>query len=139
LTNQIDFKGQQKQTRYDRFGRVATNYYFAAPNSTYPSNAVIYLYNHLGQLTNITEKFGTEASSGYLAALRRPSGRFAALLATLGRVPAELQGGVAALFLCAFALVCTPVEKRRAFALCLVEAWRVQWHSSPPRPGRGPG
>ncbi len=129
LTNQIDFKGQQKQTRYDRFGRVTNHYYFATPTSAYPSNAVSYRYNHLGQLTNITERTGTEAANGYVASLSRPGsrGRFAALLASLNRIPPGAQGGSAALLLCAFALVCIPREKRRQFALCLVEAWRVQW------------
>lgn len=30
LTNQIDFKGQQRQTRYGRFGRVTNILYFDA-------------------------------------------------------------------------------------------------------------
>lgn len=106
LTNQVDFKGQRKQTRYDRFGRVGTNYYFATLTSTYPSNTVVYLYNQLGQLTNITERSGTDASTGYVAALGMPggkTGRYAAMLAFVNRIPTGAQGGFLGVLLCGLA------------------------------------
>lgn len=103
LTNQVDFKGQRKQIRYDHFGRVGTNFYFTSLTATHPSNTVVYLYNHLGQLTNITERIGADASSGYVAALGMPggkTGRYAALLAFVNRIPPSVQGGTLGVLLC---------------------------------------
>jgi len=51
------FKKQLQITRYDRLGRVATNFWLAF-GASYPSNSTEYYYNALGQLTNITERTG---------------------------------------------------------------------------------
>jgi YD repeat-containing protein len=64
VSEQYDFKKQRKLVRYDRLGRVATNFWFESA-SDYPSNSTEYYYNALGQLTNITERAGTDASSTY--------------------------------------------------------------------------
>jgi len=116
LTNRFDFKGQRTRYIYDRFGRTATNYFFAT-GEAYPSNSVAYFYNHLGQLTNIIECFGDDASSGYIAAVGGPGmgggsdSIGARLLASLAGVPGEAKGGVLALILCGIAFACVPRTK----------------------------
>jgi RHS repeat-associated protein len=97
VSNQFDFKGQLKLMRYDRLGRPATNFWFEA-GASYPSNSVEYYYNSLGQLTNITERAGTNASSTYFASAKPPRHRNR-YFAFLDTVPPEVKGGV-----CGFAL-----------------------------------
>lgn len=70
LWKRIDFKGQTNEFVYDKFGRVKAKFYFAN-GSIYPSNAVCYKYNGLGQLEQITERSGdgvtTNSCDGYTA------------------------------------------------------------------------
>jgi RHS repeat-associated protein len=112
--------------RYDRLGRVATNFWFAF-GENYPSNSVEYYYNVLGQLTNITERSGTDASSTYVAASglgnsdlfagRWPLTQRAA--AVLARVPQQGQGALSGLLLLALAAMWTLSAKRQQLALAL--------------------
>src|SRR5438045_3914321 len=106
VTNQSDFKGQLKVTRYDWLGRVATNFWFET-GASYPSNSVEYYYNSLGQLTNITERAGTAASSTYFASTGPPRhrNRYFAWLAPLRRVPPEVKGGVSGFSIAALAAI----------------------------------
>lgn len=124
---QYDFKGQVELMRYDRLGRPATNYWFAA-GATYPSNSVEYYYDALGQLTNITERSGTDASSGYIAS-NSPRHRNK-YLAALTRVPEEARGGGLSLVLVASGVFFIPRRKRQLFAEAVARAWgdvRESW------------
>ena len=144
LTNQIDFKGQKRQTRYDRFGRVTNILYFDAGSGiTHPSNTVHYYYNQLGQLTNITEKFGEDASSGYMASNSgtgvSPDSFPKRMLASLNRnVPQGAQGGTLGLMLCSVVLACIPA--REAAATCIMRGGSVARSTAHPlRLDRGEG
>jgi RHS repeat-associated protein len=112
LLKKIDFKGQTNEFAYDRYGRIKAKFYFAA-GSVWPSNAICYQYNNLGQLWKITERTGadctTNACDGY-AILVHPIGPLSTgggLMAQLAKMPAEIAGGVSAvpLFLVAALLV----------------------------------
>jgi uncharacterized protein RhaS with RHS repeats len=116
VTNQYDFKGQRKEIRYDRLGRVATNYWFAA-GASYPSNCTEYYYNVLGQLTNMIERSGTDASSGYVASTS--SAHRNRYLAALARVPQEARGGGLGLAAVALAIVFLPRHVRERLMLAL--------------------
>jgi RHS repeat-associated protein len=124
LWKKYDFKGQRIEFKYDQFGRLTNRYFFTAGNSN-PSNSVSYIFNRLGQITNITERAGSQAGNGYTASVGTSNrNRF---LARLASVPPETQGGALGLVLCGIAIACVPRDKRRGFVLCIVEAWRAQW------------
>ena len=122
LWKHIDFKGQTNEMRYDRFGRRATNFWFAH-GSAYPSNSTEYYYDTFGQLTNITERSGSDASSTY-ALLSSRNRHYAAvsepglkglllcgasrLCGLISRVPSEVAGvatGLALVTLAALTLL----------------------------------
>lgn len=77
LWKQHDFENQRTEFVYDNFGRVKAKFRFDA-GSDAPSNAVCYVYNQLGQLYQVIERYGedctTNACDGY-AALVGPPGR----------------------------------------------------------------
>lgn len=129
LWKQYDFKGQAMECRYDQYGRMTNKYYFIAGETLHPSNSVAYCYNQLGQLTNITELSGTQAGNGY--AMLDPQGRTcvppvsAKLLASLNNY-SNTSGGATAFVLLALSMALIPSEKRRQFALCLVQVWQTQ-------------
>jgi RHS repeat-associated protein len=133
LSQQWDFKRQRTEYVYDRYGRVKAKFLFAT-DATYPSNAVCYLYNHLGQLTNIVERSGdgvtTNVCDGYAALVGRPDGggdgsprsRFARALAM---VPGETLGSMLAIPLLAFLIALFPLDKRRLILESMREAWLI--------------
>jgi RHS repeat-associated protein len=135
LWKHYDFKGQKMEFRYDQYGRVTNKFYFEASDQTHPSNSVQYIYNQLGQLTNITERMGTNAGNGY-AMLGNGRGKWmartsrleelrAVVLASLGTVPPGGWSGMTALALCGLAWSLVPREKRRQFVWCVVALWRA--------------
>jgi hypothetical protein len=103
VSEQYDFKKQRKLVRYDRLGRVATNFWFESA-SDYPSNSTEYYYNALGQLTNITERAGADASSTYFVRVPPPHHR-KRYFAALAKVPPEVKGGVSGFALAAFSAI----------------------------------
>jgi len=121
LWKKYDFKGQRTEFVYDRFSRVQAKFFFEA-GATYPSNAVCYQYNTLGQLWKIVERSGpdatTNACDGYAvlvgfddkdqrwATVTRVASQTAASLLMLGlivfalrRVPRSLWQGVIEFYL----------------------------------------
>lgn len=124
LTNQVDYKNQHTYIRYDKFGRVAAKYLYAA-NAVNPSNSVTYAYNQLGQLTNITERYGMDATNGLAYSGSGRSGIATKFMATVGRNP-NASGGAAGLILLAFGLAAIPREKRRQLAELALEIWDEQ-------------
>jgi RHS repeat-associated protein len=108
-----DFKGQRTEYRYDKFNRVQAKFLFMA-NATAPSNSVAYNYNQLGQLTNIVERYGTDAGTGYAFLDGGQSGMGAKFMATVGRNP-NAFGGMTAFALMAVAIALIPARKRRQF------------------------
>jgi RHS repeat-associated protein len=121
ISETYDFKGQKRLTRYDSLGRVATNFWFAA-GASYPSNSTEYYFNALGQLTNITERFGTNASSGGGWAANDSSRRkrYFAALAKLPPEPTGTAAGLALFCVGALAFLCRglarPLINARALA-----------------------
>src|SRR5256885_9044243 len=102
---------------YDKLGRPATNFWFEA-GASYPSNSVEYYYNALGQLTNITERSGDDASSTYFASIRsRPRNRF---FAALAKVPPEVKGGVSGLVLATLSFFGLLLSRSRVPSLSVV-------------------
>src|SRR5260370_42490087 len=77
LWKQYDFKLQRTEFVYDNFGRVKAKFLFPT-GATTPGNAVCYKFNPLGQLTQITERSGADATTngcdGYTALVGRPGG-----------------------------------------------------------------
>ena len=87
-----DFLNQRTEFYYDRFGRLTNKFYFVT--GVHPSNSVSYVYNQLDQLTNITERYGSDADSIYAANnFEKPAFRFATVLAFISRT-APRWGGV---------------------------------------------
>jgi YD repeat-containing protein len=120
LWKQFDFLGQMTEHRYDNFGRETNKYYFAT-GATSPSYAVSYAYNQLDQLTNVTQFYGTNASSGYVALayneLNSPRLPMTArLIASVNHHPSFYAGTTALLMAC-MAIVVVPREKRRFLVL----------------------
>src|SRR5213076_2536258 len=70
-----------------------------ANGESYPSNSTEYYYNTLGQLTNITERSGTNSSSTWVAAVDRPRNRFYAALAAVRQIPGRGAGAISGLIL----------------------------------------
>jgi RHS repeat-associated protein len=100
VTN-FDFKGQRTEFRYDQYGRVTNKFYFVT-SLTHPSNSVSYAYNQLDQVTNITERYGSDADAIYAVNnVEPPSSDFARALAFIN-LTAPRWGGV----LVPLALVC---------------------------------
>lgn len=124
LWKQYDYKNQRMELRYDKYGRVQAKFLFVA-NGTVPSNSVAYNYNQLGQLTNITERYGSDAGTGYACLGGGQSGLATAFMASIGRNP-NASGGTAALMLLALALAAIPREKRRQLAELVLEIWDEQ-------------
>jgi hypothetical protein len=112
-------------------GRVATNFWFAYGASS-PSNSTEYYYNTLGQLTNITERSGDDASSTYVASIGSPGTgnrvpRYVAALNRFRATPPEVLGDASAFALTAFTLgliALTGLAKRRVTAECLNRGFR---------------
>ena len=139
LTNHTDFKGQRTLFAYDRLGRVKAKFFYVDPTTPYPSNTICYLYNQLGQLTNITERFGVDASTndcgGMAALFRLPGGGRglhavsfpARVFAALNQVSADVWGGSAALGVFALAAACIPRDRRQQLALFVGELIRAHW------------
>jgi RHS repeat-associated protein len=131
LWKQYDCKGQWTEFVYDNFGRTAAKFLFPA-GGQYPSNSVCYIYNQLGQLSEIVECYGadatTNACNGYAALVGLPkdnSGIGVKLMASVNSSP-NTTGGAMAMSLLALMVALVPQEKRRQFARCLVQVWQMQ-------------
>ena len=130
LVQQYDYKGQRAEFVYDKFGRIRAKFLFQA-GAVVPYEAVCCIYNQLGQLSEIVERYGADATTnacdGYAALVGFPrdnSGIGVKLMASLNRNP-NVSGGATVLLLLALSLALIPQEKRRRFALCVAEAWRA--------------
>src|SRR5450756_1319144 len=125
LWRHYDFLGQRTEYLYDQFGRMRAKYLFGV-NGAVPTNSVSYTYNALGQLAQLKENYGTNASPGYAYLGGGHSGPGARMLAFVGQNP-EASGGVTALALMALAAAAIPRRKRRelmAFALEIYDEHR---------------
>jgi hypothetical protein len=120
VSNRLDFKHQMQLTRYDRLGRAATSFWFAA-GASYPSNSSEYYYNGLGQLTTNILRSGTDASVTY-ASLGESRNRY---FAALARVPQEARGTGLGAVLITLVLLCLPRARWRLFASAVASAWHA--------------
>jgi RHS repeat-associated protein len=64
LKTNYDFMGQRTELRYDQFGQLTNTYYFV-PGQTHPSNAVSYAYDQLGRVTDVIQRYGSDAANSY--------------------------------------------------------------------------
>jgi RHS repeat-associated protein len=129
LWKQYDFNGQMVEHRYDNFGRETNKYYFVAGQTQYPSNSVTYSYNQLGQLTNVIQRYGGDASSNYspLADAHQIAPSIGEkLMAKLNCNP-ELSGGLTVVPLLALGMALVPRDKRQRFGVALKRAFDTYW------------
>src|SRR4029077_16192081 len=130
---QYDFKGQRVEIVYDAYGRIQAKFFFYA-GASYPSNAVCYKLDPLGQVVQITDRYGADATTnacdGYVSLLGPPpviggaTGNF-----SKGKWITKAAWNCAwpalALLLTALALVLLPAEVRRLLiAFYLRGGWR---------------
>jgi RHS repeat-associated protein len=114
VSNRFDFKHQMELMRYDRLGRVSTNFWFAA-GSTYPSNSTEYYYNGFGQLTNITERSGTNSSGTYAGVTTKRKWYVALVPNAVRRAPPGVlgdAGGLGVAITAFLALLLLPEDRR---------------------------
>ena len=72
LWKQYDFEGQITEHFYDDFGRTTGKFYFAE-SATDPAMGVLFTYNSLGQLVEVTETHGIDiTTSNYPSAFLPP-------------------------------------------------------------------
>jgi RHS repeat-associated protein len=131
LWKQYDFKGQRTEFVYDKFGRIKAKFLFQT-NAINPDEAICYRYNQLGQLDQIADRFGADASTnacdGYATLVGFPKfeiGFGEKLMASLNGSP-RISGTFMAVAMLALAFACVPRGKRRCIVLELRRAWRVQ-------------
>ncbi len=125
LTNHTDFKGQRALFAYDKFGRMKARFFYVDRTNAYPSNTICYLYDYLGRLTNITERFGVDVSTadcGGLAGLfgvptfltnSRPPSLFARAFAELRKLTPETLGTLSGFALITLAICVMAADVRR--------------------------
>jgi YD repeat-containing protein len=150
LWKRYDFKGQKTELVYDKFGRTSAKFFFHA-GAAYPSNAVCYQFNTLGQLWKIVERSGADATTnacdGYASMVGvpnvgqrfQPASWLEVIVAALTRVPAPMTGGMLAVVLLAVAYFAIPRTVRRELTASLLEACRAQLFSLSAPGGEGRG
>jgi RHS repeat-associated protein len=130
LWKQYDYLGQHTEFVYDQFGRTKAKFLFNAGASA-PSNAVCYIYNPLGQLAEIVERCGqdatTNACDGYAALVGPvplPPSLIEMLVACLK--PAGIGNGAMVGLGMLLALACLPVRRMRPVVRQFIEDLKAQ-------------
>jgi len=131
LWKQYDFKGQHTEFVYDKLGRVKARFLIQA-GAVIPDEAVCYVYNQLGQVSETVERYGADATTnacdGYASIVGLPkdnSGLFASLMASVNRYP-NVSGGLTGLTLLGMAIVMIPARKRRQIRELALEIYDEQ-------------
>ncbi|HEX7653455.1 MAG TPA: hypothetical protein VF607_08115, partial [Verrucomicrobiae bacterium] len=124
LWRQYDYKGQYAEFQYDQFGRLAGKFYFAVGDSV-PSKSVTYGYDWLGQMTNLTERYGSDATNGYAYLHSVNYGPAHQMLGYVKSNPNAASGSLL-LALGGMVLLALPRVKQRALFGKLQYAWQEQ-------------